>query len=97
MRTPRIVAIALVAVGLATSLSGCRYYWYKPQSTADMFVRDSDECWNEGRSAMSGTRYGVASQALSQEVYRACLQARGYERQKTTAGPDKHRGYEFAD
>jgi len=97
MQTSRIVRIAVVASGLVVTLGGCKYYWYRPQSTAEMFVRDSDECWNEGRSAMSGTRYSATSQSLSQEVYRACLQARGYERQKTTAGPEKYRGYEFAD
>ena len=94
MRTSRILAIGLVAVGLATSLSGCRYYWYKPNSTAEMFSADNDGCLQEARSASPATeRYGIASE----QVYRACLQARGYQREKTTSGPDKHRGYEFDD
>jgi hypothetical protein len=97
MQTARIVRIAVVAVSLVVTLGGCRYYWYKPQSTAEMFARDSEACREEGRSAMAGTRYAGTSQLLNQEVYRSCLQARGYERQKTTEGPDKYRGYEFSD
>ena len=94
MRRARIVSILVVVVGLAISLGGCRYYWFKPGSTAEVFSRDSEACLQDARAASPTTqKYGV----VNEQVYRACLASRGYERQKTTAGPDKHRGYEFDD
>ena len=92
MRTKRLVGIAIVTVGLPLTLGGCRYYWFKPGSTAEMFGRDSEACLQDARSASPVTqKYGV----VNEQVYRACLTSKGYERQKTTEGPDKHRGYEF--
>ena len=42
------------------------------------------------RSASPVTqKYGI----VNEQVYRACLTSKGYERQKTTEG--QHRGYEF--
>jgi hypothetical protein len=94
MRTSRIVGIAVVAAGLVAGLGGCRYYWYKPQTTAEAFTKDSNACFDEARSATPATaRYGI----VNEQVYRACLQARGYERRNTTSGPDHYRGYEFSD
>ena len=84
-------AVLLVAV-LTLGLGGCKYYWYKPGSSLEMFARDSEACLNDARSASPVTeKYGV----INEQVYRACLTSRGYERQKTTEGPDKYRGYEF--
>jgi hypothetical protein len=101
MDRARLVGIAVLVVGLAAGLSGCRYYWYKPQTTAEAFARDNDACLQEARSATPATqRYGV----VNQEVYRACLRSRGYQREKklpppTGSPPDAgyHRGYEFDD
>jgi hypothetical protein len=94
MRTKRLVGVAIVTVGFALTLGGCRYYWFKPGSTAEMFGRDSEACLQDARSASPATqKYGV----VNEQVYRACLTSKGYERQKTTEGPDKHRGYEFDD
>jgi hypothetical protein len=91
MRTRLVGAMLLTAV-LAVSLGGCRYYWYKPNSTGETFARDSADCLNDAKAASPVTqKYGV----INEQVYRACLTSKGYERQKTTEGPDKHRGYEF--
>ena len=88
----RFVTAAVVTLGFALMLSGCRYYWFKPGSTAEMFGRDSEACLQDARAASPVTqKYGV----VNEQVYRACLASKGYERQKTTEGPDKHRGYEF--
>jgi hypothetical protein len=90
----RLCRVLVLVASLAMSLGGCRYYWFKPGSTAEMFTGDSDSCLQEGRSASPATqRYGI----VNQDVYRACLQSRGYERQKTVSGPEKHRGVEFDD
>jgi len=94
MRPARIVGITVVVAALAVTLSGCRYYWFKPASTPEMFGKDSEDCLQDARAASPTTlKYGV----VNEQVYRACLASRGYERQKTTDGPDKHRGYEFDD
>jgi hypothetical protein len=94
MTAKRALGVAILTTGLALTLGGCRYYWFKPGSTADMFGRDSEACLADARAASPTTqKYGV----VNEQVYRACLASRGYERQKTTSGPDKHRGYEFDD
>ena len=94
MRRARKVCVSVVVAALAIGLGGCRYYWFKPGSTPEMFANDSNACLQDARSASPTTqKYGV----VNEQVYRACLAAHGYERQKTTAGPDKHRGYEFDD
>ena len=96
MRPARIVGITVVVADLAVTLSGCRYYWFKPGSTDEMFSKDNDACLQESRAWAGAQKYGVVNEQI-RHVYRACLAARGYERQKTQAAPDKHRGYEFDD
>lgn len=94
MMATRVVGVALVTTSLALTLGGCRYYWFKPGSTAEMFGRDSEACLADARAASPTTqKYGI----VNEQVYRACLASRGYERQKTTSAADKHRGYEFDD
>ena len=101
MKTFRLVGIAIMAVTLAVALSGCRYYWIKPGSTAEAFNADSQTCLQEARSATPATeRYGV----VNQDIYRSCLQSRGYQRDKRMPPqhgqplePGVHRGYEFDD
>jgi len=94
MKAKRVVGAAIVTAVLALTLGGCRYYWFKPGSTSEMFGRDSEACLQDARAASPSTqKYGV----VNEQVYRACLASNGYERQKTTSGPDKHRGYEFDD
>ena len=74
------VCRVVVAAGLLLSLTGCgRYYWGKPNATADQFKSDNDACLQEARGASPATaRYGV----VVQDVYRACLRTRGYVRDK---------------
>jgi len=96
MRTKRLVNAAIVIAGLALTLGGCRYYWFKPAITSETFGRDSEDCLQEARSASAAQKYGLVNEQM-RHMYRGCLSARGYERQKTTEGPDKYRGYEFDD
>lgn len=92
MRTSRLLGAALLIAGLV--LGGCRYYWVKPEVTPETFARDNDACLQEARSASPATaRYNI----VNQEIYRACLTTRGYDRQKTTEGPGRFRGYEGDD
>lgn len=65
-----------------------------PMTAKRVLGCDSEACLADARPASPTTqKYGV----VNEQVYRACLASRGYERQKTTAGPVKHRGYEFDD
>ncbi len=62
MRYGRACRVAVVSVTLAVSLGGCRYYWFKPGSTAEMFGGDSEACLQEARSTSPATqRYGVVN------------------------------------
>jgi len=96
MRTSRLVAAFVLVAGLALGLGGCRYYWFKPGTTQEAFSQDSDGCLQEGRVWAAAQKYAVVNEQM-RHVYRSCLASRGYERQKTTEGPDKFRGYEFDD
>lgn len=96
MTAKRVVGVAIISTGVALSLGGCRYYWFKPSTTSEAFSRDSNDCLQEARTWSATQKYGVVNDQV-RHVYRGCLTARGYERQKTTEGPDKHRGYELDD
>jgi hypothetical protein len=85
---------ALVAMIGVFMLGGCggKYYWSKPGSTRDQFDADSREC------AKQATASPAAAPSIEQEVYRSCLSARGYVRQKlVTKSSDAHRGIEQYD
>jgi hypothetical protein len=96
MRTSRVVSAFVLLAGLVLGLGGCRYYWFKPGTTQEGFAQDSEACLQEGRTWAAQQKYAVVNDQL-RYVYRSCLASRGYERQKTTEGPDKYRGYEFDD
>ena len=96
MDAQRLVHTAVRTLVLVLALGGCRYYWFKPGVTTEAFGSDSEACLQEARSVSSVQKYGVVNEQV-RHIYRACLTARGYERQKTTDGPDKYRGYEFDD
>ena len=96
MDAKRLVQTAGLTIFLVLALGGCRYYWFKPATTVEAFGSDSEACLQEARSVSSVQKYGVVNEQV-RHIYRACLTARGYERQKTTDGPDKYRGYEFDD
>jgi len=91
----RACRIGFLAISLAVMLGGCRYYWYKPESTAEQFGKDNEECLRESRSATPATaRFSI----VNQDVYRACLRVRGYAREKKASAPaGYHRGYEADD
>ena len=84
---------ALVAMIGVFALGGCgQYYWSKPGSTRDQFDADSREC------AKQATASPAAAPSIEQEVYRSCLSARGYLREKLVDKPsDAHRGIEQYD
>jgi hypothetical protein len=77
MRQNRL-AVACAALA-AVSLSGCTaFYWSRPGSTPDQFTKDNQECAKEAAPTPSAVGYGI----IIQDVYRACLKARGYVRSK---------------
>ena len=96
MTMSRLAGALLLTTSLALALGGCRYYWFKPGTTQEAFNQDSNDCLQEGRTWAAQQKYAVVNDQI-RYVYRSCLNARGYARQKTTEGPDKYRGYEFDD
>ena len=93
-RIRRVQLPALVAMIGVFMFSGCggKYYWSKPGSTRDQFDADSREC------AKQATASPAAAPSIEQEVYRSCLSARGYVREKLVTKPsDAHRGIEQYD
>lgn len=73
-----ILGTAAAAV-LMTALGGCTaFYWSKGGATPEQFAKDSQECAKEAAPAPSATSYRV----MVQDVYRDCLETRGYVRSK---------------
>ncbi len=78
---------------LLASLSGCaRYYWSKPGSTQEQFSRDSAECTKQAAANPTAAAHGI----VSEQLYRACLSARAYVRDKQfdPPPPGSYRGIE---
>ncbi len=74
----------LIAFVLLGGLSGCgRYYWSKPGSTAEQFNKDSLECAREASPTQADRERGIVVDTL----YRTCLTARGYTREKQQYEP----------
>jgi len=92
-RARRVQLLALVALLGAFALGGCgKFYWSKPGSTRDQFDADSRAC------AQQATASPAAAPSIEQEVYRSCLSARGYVREKLVQkSSDAHRGIEQYD
>ena len=92
-RARRLQLTVLVAMIGAFALGGCgKYYWSKPGSTRDQFDADSRDC------AKQATVSPAAAPSIEQEVYRSCLSARGYVREKLEIKPEgSHRGIEHFD
>ncbi len=64
---------------LAMSLLGCaQYYWSRPTGSGDEFVRESLECARQAAPNPVVAQYGI----VGEEVYRGCLRARGWVREK---------------
>jgi len=84
-----------VVVALVISLTGCaRYYWSKPGTTAEQFSQDSRDCVQQARSTLP--RESAANADAIETLYRACLGARGYGRDKQVdpPPPGSYRGIE---
>jgi hypothetical protein len=92
----RALPAAVLTLFLVASLTGCgRYYWSKPGATPEQFTRDDRECL---RLASSTLPAGVVGEAVEQ-AYRACLNARGYVRDKQyePVAPGFYRGVEGSE
>ena len=89
----RAVGWAMIAGVLLGGLSGCaRYYWSKPGSTVEQFNKDGQECAREASPTLAAQQQGIVVDTL----YRACLTARGYTREKEYDPPPagSYRGIE---
>ena len=74
-------ALLLVLLGAAT---GCvRHYWYKATGTPEQFTADSQGCVQQ---AATNLPPGAGEDAV-EGFYRACLQSRGYLRERTQEAP----------
>jgi len=76
-----VIALALLAAGCTST------HWSKPGGTLEAFNRDSYACANEARQAWFEFRRGPLAfgpsgdeKGINKNMYRLCLQARGYER-----------------
>ena len=89
-RFSRALLMALVAMVGVSLLGGCaKFYWTKPGSTAEQFNGDSQECIKQA------TVVPAAASSIEQQVYRECLEKRGYVRQELyMPSSDSHRGVE---
>jgi len=73
------VGAGIVAVALLCSLGGCvRYYWAKPGATPEEFNRDNTQCISEGSPTTPTLKTGV----FIEHLYRSCLSAKGWVRDK---------------
>jgi hypothetical protein len=87
-----------VVVALVISLTGCaRYYWSKPGTTAEQFSGDSRDCVQQAASTLP--RGSAVNADAIETLYRACLGARGYVRDKQfdPAPPGSYRGIESGE
>jgi hypothetical protein len=86
--------LLLLLLGAAT---GCgRYYWSKPGSTAQQFTQDNQTCLQQ---AVASAPAGSASPDSVRHAYRACLNGRGYVRDKQIEPPPAgfYRGIEKSE
>lgn len=93
MHVHRRVRLAICVAFLIVGLTGCRFYWGKPGGTAEQFNRDSTECAKESSPTPQAAAYGVATE----KIYKACLRARGWTREKGPGGEGSFRGIEDWD
>ncbi len=90
-----VVTSVLVLVLLAATTGCSRYYWSKAGATAEQFTRDNQECLGQAASTLPP---GAAGEAVEQ-FYRACLNGRGYVRDKQLDPPPlgSYRGVESGE
>jgi hypothetical protein len=82
---------------LAAAVTGCsRYYWSKPGATAEQFTQDNQACVQQAAGTLPG---GGASLDAIRQYYRACLNSRGYVRDKQLdpPPPGSYRGIENSE
>jgi hypothetical protein len=94
MRNAVVTSVLVLALLAATA--GCsRYYWSKPGATAEQFGRDNQECLGQASSTLPP---GAAAEAVKQ-LYYACLNGRGYARDKQIDPPPlgSYRGVESGE
>jgi hypothetical protein len=97
MRDALLTSVLLLALLGATT--GCsRYYWSKPGATAEQFASDNRDCVQQAASSLPPTAAAVAAGAI-EPVYRACLNGRGYVRDKQfdPPPPGSYRGIESGE
>src|SRR5690242_17624459 len=84
MRKSVVASLGLLA--LLAAASGCiRYYWSKPGATPEQFARDNRECMQQAAGALPPGR--AAQPEAVETLYRSCLSARGYVRDKQVEPP----------
>jgi len=91
MRKAPVCSVLLLL--LLSAATGCsRYYWSRPDVTAEQFTQDSQACVGQAARTMPA---GAALEAVEQ-YYRACLTSRGYVRDKQVdpPPPGSYRGIE---
>ena len=82
MRHAMLLAFALVLTACADK------HWTRPGATYDSFMADSRNCAQDATMVYSasagGSRYGFrydgGGPRVDKDMYRACMQARGYRR-----------------
>lgn len=73
--------------GLALLLTACTStHWSKPDGTLEGFNRDSYDCVREARTSWTAPPIAILfgpsadERGVNKELYRTCLQSRGYQR-----------------
>ncbi len=91
MRKAPLCSVLLLLLLAATGCS--RYYWSKPDATAEQFTKDSRACVQQAATTVPA---GAASLDAVEQYYRACLTSLGYLRDKQLdpPPPGSYRGIE---
>ena len=88
----RVLVLTVIVLMLAGCGGGMKNLWVKSGATEQEFQRDSYEC--ASTSTYTSRKAGLGGGAgfyrektdVNEDLYRACLRARGYSRIKTDRG-----------
>jgi hypothetical protein len=73
------IGAVMMGVALLGGLGGCvKYYWSKPSASGEDFNRDSTQCASESSPTTPTLKSGV----FVEQLYRSCLNAKGWVRDK---------------
>jgi hypothetical protein len=72
-RTARLIGLGV----LTLTLSGCQLYWVKPGADMTALETDHKECIK-----IAGSSVGSDQLLVNLDLYRACLRARGWQREQ---------------